>query len=116
MLGIKTGIPVWTRTLNGACTRCDADVSSSDVETHLSNAAAHAPMPWLELSLIVAAGAAAEVETALEDLGALSVTLLDAEGPPDPRARTRRNAAVGADRDVGVVRCRTATAPASSTR
>ena len=39
-------------------------------------------MAWLELSLIVAAGQQANVESALEDLGALAVTLLDAEDHP----------------------------------
>ncbi len=39
-------------------------------------------MAWLELSLIVTAAQQAEVETALEDLGALAVTLLDAEDHP----------------------------------
>ena len=39
-------------------------------------------MPWLELSLIVSSGREAEVESALEEVGALSVTLLDAEDHP----------------------------------
>ncbi len=39
-------------------------------------------MHWLELSLIVTAGQDAEVEAALEELGALAVTLLDAEDHP----------------------------------
>ena len=39
-------------------------------------------MAWLELSLIVAAEQQANVEAALEDLGALAVTLLDAEDHP----------------------------------
>ena len=39
-------------------------------------------MAWLELSLIIAAGQQANVESALEDLGALAVTLLDAEDHP----------------------------------
>lgn len=39
-------------------------------------------MPWLELSLIVSAGQQPEVDAALDDLGALSVTLLDAEDHP----------------------------------
>jgi ribosomal protein L11 methyltransferase len=39
-------------------------------------------MPWLELSLIVSAGREAEVENALEEVGALAVTLLDAEDHP----------------------------------
>ena len=39
-------------------------------------------MPWLELSLIVAAEQQTEIETALDDVGALSVTLLDAEDHP----------------------------------
>ncbi|HVT32907.1 MAG TPA: 50S ribosomal protein L11 methyltransferase [Rhodanobacteraceae bacterium] len=39
-------------------------------------------MAWLELSLIVSAGQQAHVEAALEDLGALAVTLLDAEDHP----------------------------------
>src|ERR1700752_1811582 len=39
-------------------------------------------MAWLELSLIVAAERQAEVEAAIEDLGALAVTLLDAEDHP----------------------------------
>jgi ribosomal protein L11 methyltransferase len=39
-------------------------------------------MPWLEVSLIVAAAQQTEIETALEDVGALSVTLLDAEDHP----------------------------------
>jgi ribosomal protein L11 methyltransferase len=39
-------------------------------------------MAWLELSLIVTAAQQAEVEGALEDLGALAVTLLDAEDHP----------------------------------
>jgi ribosomal protein L11 methyltransferase len=39
-------------------------------------------MTWLELSLIVAADRQADVEAALEDLGALAVTLLDAEDHP----------------------------------
>jgi ribosomal protein L11 methyltransferase len=39
-------------------------------------------MSWLELSLIVAADRQADVEAALEDLGALAVTLLDAEDHP----------------------------------
>jgi hypothetical protein len=32
MLGISTGIPVWTRTLNGRMHKVRADVKSSDVE------------------------------------------------------------------------------------
>jgi ribosomal protein L11 methyltransferase len=39
-------------------------------------------MPWLELSLIVAADRQADIEAALDDVGALSVTLLDAEDHP----------------------------------
>ena len=39
-------------------------------------------MPWLELSLIVAAEQQSNVESALDDLGALAVTLLDAEDHP----------------------------------
>ena len=39
-------------------------------------------MAWLELSLIVAAEHQANIEAALEDVGALSVTLLDAEDNP----------------------------------
>jgi len=39
-------------------------------------------MAWLELSLIVAAEQQADLEAALEDLGALAVTLLDAEDHP----------------------------------
>jgi len=39
-------------------------------------------MAWLELSLIVAAEHQASIEAALEDVGALSVTLLDAEDHP----------------------------------
>ncbi|HEV7491448.1 MAG TPA: 50S ribosomal protein L11 methyltransferase [Rhodanobacteraceae bacterium] len=39
-------------------------------------------MAWLELSLIVAVEQQAAVEAALEDLGALAVTLLDAEDHP----------------------------------
>ena len=39
-------------------------------------------MAWLELSLIVAAEYQANIEAALEDVGALSVTLLDAEDHP----------------------------------
>jgi ribosomal protein L11 methyltransferase len=37
---------------------------------------------WLELSLIVTAAQQAEVEAALDDLGALAITLLDAEDHP----------------------------------
>ena len=39
-------------------------------------------MAWLELSLIVTSAQQAEVEAALDDLGALAVTLLDAEDHP----------------------------------
>jgi ribosomal protein L11 methyltransferase len=39
-------------------------------------------MAWLELSLIVTAEHQASIEAALEDVGALSVTLLDAEDTP----------------------------------
>jgi ribosomal protein L11 methyltransferase len=39
-------------------------------------------MAWLELSLIISAERQAGVEAALEDLGALAVTLLDAEDHP----------------------------------
>lgn len=39
-------------------------------------------MPWLELSVVVQKDSLARVEAALEDLGALSVTLLDAEDHP----------------------------------
>jgi len=39
-------------------------------------------MSWLELSLIVAAEQQSDVEAALDDLGALAVTLLDAEDHP----------------------------------
>src|SRR5215475_6434868 len=39
-------------------------------------------MAWLELSLIVDDARQAEIEAALEDLGALAVTLLDAEDHP----------------------------------
>lgn len=44
-------------------------------------------MPWLELSLTVRAARQQNVETALEDLGALSITLQDADAEtPDERA------------------------------
>ena len=33
MLGLKTDIPIWTRTLNGRMHKVRADVKSSDVET-----------------------------------------------------------------------------------
>ncbi|HEY6985197.1 MAG TPA: 50S ribosomal protein L11 methyltransferase, partial [Rhodanobacteraceae bacterium] len=39
-------------------------------------------MAWLELSVIVAADQQAAVEAAFEELGALAVTLLDAEDHP----------------------------------
>jgi ribosomal protein L11 methyltransferase len=39
-------------------------------------------MPWLELSLVVAADRQSDIEAALDDLGALAVTLLDAEDHP----------------------------------
>jgi len=39
-------------------------------------------MAWLELSLILSAEQQAEIESALEDIGALAVTLLDAEDHP----------------------------------
>jgi ribosomal protein L11 methyltransferase len=39
-------------------------------------------MPWLELSLTLQADQQTQVESALEDLGALSVTLLDAQDHP----------------------------------
>ena len=39
-------------------------------------------MAWLELSLIVTAEHQANIESALEDVGALAVTLLDAEDTP----------------------------------
>ena len=46
-----------------------------------------APMPWLELSLTLHATRQAAVESALEDLGALSITLRDANADtPDERA------------------------------
>lgn len=40
------------------------------------------PMPWLELSLTIRAADQERVEIALEDIGALAVTLLDAEDHP----------------------------------
>ena len=44
-------------------------------------------MPWLELSLTLHAAQQTSVETALEDLGALSITLQDADADtPDERA------------------------------
>src|SRR3954462_8019690 len=44
-------------------------------------------MPWLELSLTIRAAEQPRVETALEDLGALSITLQDADADtPDERA------------------------------
>lgn len=44
-------------------------------------------MPWLELSLTLPAAHQASVETALEDLGALAITLADANADtPDERA------------------------------
>jgi len=44
-------------------------------------------MPWLELSITLAAAQQARVESALEDLGALSITLADADADtPDERA------------------------------
>jgi ribosomal protein L11 methyltransferase len=44
-------------------------------------------MPWLELSLTVHAAQQTNVEAALEDLGALSITLQDADADtPDERA------------------------------
>ncbi len=44
-------------------------------------------MPWLELSLTTSADQQARTETALEDLGAVSVTLADADAEtPDERA------------------------------
>lgn len=33
MLGLKTDIPIWTRTLNGRMHKVRADVKSSDIET-----------------------------------------------------------------------------------
>lgn len=39
-------------------------------------------MPWLELSLTLRAAQQPEIEAALEDIGALSITLLDAEDHP----------------------------------
>jgi hypothetical protein len=33
MLGFKTGIPIWTRSLNGATHEVKSDLKSSDVET-----------------------------------------------------------------------------------
>ena len=39
-------------------------------------------MAWLELSLIVSSPHQAEIEAALEDVGALAITLLDAEDHP----------------------------------
>jgi ribosomal protein L11 methyltransferase len=45
------------------------------------------PMPWLELSLTIRAAEQPRVETALEDLGALSITLQDADAEtPDEEA------------------------------
>ena len=44
-------------------------------------------MPWLELSLTLNANRQAQFETALQDLGALSITLCDADADtPDERA------------------------------
>ena len=44
-------------------------------------------MPWLELQLTIDASAQPRAETALEDLGALSVTLMDADADtPDEAA------------------------------
>ena len=44
-------------------------------------------MAWLELSLTISAAQQASVEAALEDLGALSITLQDADADtPDERA------------------------------
>src|SRR5262249_52276377 len=44
-------------------------------------------MPWLELSLTTRAARQAQLEAALEDLGALSITLQDADAEtPDERA------------------------------
>src|SRR5688572_19858559 len=39
-------------------------------------------MPWIELSLTIHSDQQERIELALEDLGALSVTLLDAEDHP----------------------------------
>jgi ribosomal protein L11 methyltransferase len=45
------------------------------------------PMPWLELSLTIRAAEQPRVETTLEDLGALSITLQDADAEtPDEEA------------------------------
>ena len=44
-------------------------------------------MPWLELSLTVSADRQAQIESALEDLGALAITLQDSDADtPDERA------------------------------
>jgi ribosomal protein L11 methyltransferase len=44
-------------------------------------------MPWLELSLTVGADRQAQIESALEDLGALAITLQDSDADtPDERA------------------------------
>lgn len=44
-------------------------------------------MPWLELSLVIAAAQQQRIESALEDVGALSITLQDADADtPDERA------------------------------
>lgn len=40
------------------------------------------PMPWLQISFTAAKDQAADIETALEDLGALSVTFADAQDQP----------------------------------
>src|ERR1700722_1054606 len=44
-------------------------------------------MPWLELSLTISADRQAQIESALEDLGALAITLQDSDADtPDERA------------------------------
>src|SRR3954452_3922509 len=68
-----------------ACTTCisiSIHPTSSRSTTAADSGGAIVPMAWLELSLIVPAAQQAEVEAALEDLGALAVTLLDAEDHP----------------------------------
>src|SRR6478736_10575751 len=69
------------------CTTCTSTSirpmsSRSTTAADLSDATSAKTMAWLELSLIIAAGQQANVESALEDLGALAVTLLDAEDHP----------------------------------
>src|SRR5690606_31032332 len=69
------------------CARCLSSVTKSIAHRVRSYLPSKTPMPFLELSLIVRTEQQPGAEAALDDLGALSITLRDADAEtPDEQA------------------------------